>query len=215
MMSHDSGVWQHRLAIPEIVAGIGMLHPRTAYAATIALGTLYVVFSLACIPGIVAAPASYVQYGNFFEQFSVVCGALSAFASRVARAVARLGLGLCAASFATAQAVYFHFTASLVPAWIPESPSFWVMLTTIAFAMAAIALLVNVQAPLAMRLMSLMIALFGVMVWIPQIAARPAVLGNWSEFAESFLIAAAAWTLANRTRSLGPLSMYSQARRRA
>jgi len=43
----------------------------------------------------------------------------------------------------------------------------WAILTTIAFALAAVATLINRQARLAIRLMALMLALFGVLVWIP------------------------------------------------
>jgi hypothetical protein len=61
----------------------------------------------------------------------------------------------------------------LVPKWIPPNQTFWAILTTIAFALAAIAILINCQARLAMRLMTLMLALFGVVVWIPRLIARP------------------------------------------
>ena len=47
---------------------------------------------------------------------------------------------------------------------------FWEMLTTIAFAIAAIAILTNRQARLAMHLMTLMLALFGVLVWVPHLS---------------------------------------------
>ena len=63
---------------------------------------------------------------------------------------------------------------------------FWAILTTIAFALAAIAMLINRQARLAMRLMTLMLALFGVMVWIPRLIAHQEAHGNWSEFRPDF-----------------------------
>ena len=50
---------------------------------------------------------------------------------------------------------------------------FWAVHTTIAFALAAIAILINRQARIAIGLMTLMLALFGVMVWIPLLMARP------------------------------------------
>ena len=70
------------------------------------------------------------------------------------------------------------------------------MLTTAAFALAAIAILINRQARLAIRLMALMVALFGVLVWIPVLIAHPEAHLNWSEFALTFLIAGAAWAVA-------------------
>lgn len=74
---------------------------------------------------------------------------------------------------------------------------FWAILTTIAFALAAIAILVNRQAQLATRLMALMLALFGVLVWVPFLIAHPKAHLNWSEFALTFLIAGAVLVVAD------------------
>jgi hypothetical protein len=42
-----------------------------------------------------------------------------------------------------------------------------------------------------------MTALFGVLVWLPIIVGHPTVLANWSEVSENYLIAAAAWLVAD------------------
>ena len=85
----------------------------------------------------------------------------------------------------------------MVPAWIPPNQVLWTNLTTVAFGLAAIAMLINRQARLAMRLLAVMTALFGVLVWLPMIAAHPATLSNWSEIGENYLIAVAAWLVAD------------------
>jgi hypothetical protein len=216
LLWHDSDTWQemhHILSLPfgvaiggglmaaQIFGGIGMQVPRTTRLASIVLSVVYLVFSLACIPGIVATPSVYAQYGSFFEQFCILCGAIALYAATEVNAgrallfgrVARLGLGVCAISFAAAQVVYFRFTASLVPRWIPPNQMFWAIVTTIAFALAAIAILINLRARLAMHLMGLMVALFGVLVWVPRLIAHPEAHLNWSETALTFLIAGAAW----------------------
>ena len=87
--------------------------------------------------------------------------------------------------------------ADLVPKVDSTQPDFWAILTTIAFALVAIAILINRQARLAIRLMTLMLALFGVVVWIPRLIARPQVHLNWSEFGLTFLITGAAWMVAD------------------
>jgi hypothetical protein len=92
--------------------------------------------------------------------------------------------------------LYLRFTPALVPKWIPPNQMFWAILTTIAFALAAIAILINHQARLAIRLMTVMLALFGVLVWIPRLIAHPEAHGNWSEFALTLLITGAAWIVA-------------------
>lgn len=220
LMWHDSATWQSLrhiwslpfgtflggcLMIALIAGGIGMQYSRTARLAAVVLGVVYLFFSLACVPGIVAAATVYAQYGSFFEQFSLLCGAIALYAATeasAARAVvlgrlARLGLGVCAISFTLSQVVYLRVTADLVPKWIPPNQMFWAILTTIAFALAAIALLINRQARLAIRLLTLMLALFGVLVWIPRLIARPEAHLNWSEFALTFLITGAAWMVAD------------------
>ncbi len=220
LMWYDSDTWQTLrqiwslpfgtiiggcLMTVQIAGGIGMQYPRTARLASIILGVVYLLFSLACVPGIIAAPAIYVHYGSFVEQFSCLCGAIalySATEANEARAVAfgrvaRFGLGACAISFTLSQMIYLRVTAELVPTWIPPSQRFWALLTTIAFALAAIAILINRQARLALRLMTIMLALFGVLVWIPRLIAHPEAHLNWSEFGLTFLITGAAWMVAD------------------
>ena len=218
LMWHDADTWQTLstiwklpfgrfigdcLMIAQTAGGIGLPFTRTARPASIVLIFVYSLFSIACIPGIIAAPRTYAHYGSFFEQFALLCGAIAVYAATetsVARAatlsrVARVGLGLCAVSFTLAQTFYLRFTADLVPKWIPPNQMFWAILTTIAFALAAIAILINRQTRLAIRLMTFMLAIFGVLVWIPMLIAHPETHLNWSEFALTFLITGAAWVV--------------------
>ena len=196
------------VAIALIGGGIGMMFSRTARTGALVIGCIYLLSALSTIPGMVAKPSAYVQYVDFFEKFSVVCGAFVVCAATQA-AVARIAMGVCAVSFAWAQIVYFQYTASLVPAWIWPSQAFWTMLTTVAFALAALAMLVNVQAQLAARLMALMLALFGVLVWVPRIAAHPSVPSNWNEIASNYVMTAAVWlvAIASRARAARPAAV--------
>jgi hypothetical protein len=99
----------------QIGGGLAMQYPPAVRLASIALGIVYLLFALACIPGIIAAPATYAQYGSFFEQFSLLCGAIALYSATEANAVrarifgrlARLGLGVCAISFTLSQIIYF------------------------------------------------------------------------------------------------------------
>jgi len=220
LMWYDSDTWQTLrqiwslpfgtvvggcLMIVQIAGGIGIEYRRTAHVASIVLGIIYLLFSLACVPGIIAAPTIYVHYGSFFEQFCLLCGAMALYAATEANAaraaafgrVARVGLGVCVISFTLSQILYLHETAELVPKWIPPNQTFWAILTTVAFALAAIAILINRQARVAIRLMTLMLALFGVLVWIPRLIAHPEAHLNWSEFALTFLITGAVWVAAD------------------
>ena len=219
LMWHDAGTWQNLVHIwnlpfgifvggflmaAQIAGGIGMLYWRTARPAAVVLGVVYLCFALACIPDIIAAANIYEKYGGtLFVFFSLVCGAVALYAAtepnparaRMFGRVARMGLGVCAISFTLGQALLLHETARLVPKWIPPGQMFWAILTTAAFALAAVAMLINRHARLAMSLMTLMLALFGVLIWVPHVVAHPAHF-NWSECALTFLVTGAAWTAA-------------------
>jgi hypothetical protein len=187
-----------------IFGGAAIQFRRTAKTGAAFLGAAYLVFALLCVPGIVAAPQIYNSWGNFFEQFSLLAGAAIAYA-RLSAAwspetlnwIGRVLLGLCVASFTLEQAVYLGATAHLVPKWAPPSQMFWAVATTVAFALAAVALLTNRIALLAARLLTTMLVSFGLLVWVPLVLADPHSHTNWSENAETFAIAGAAWILAD------------------
>lgn len=192
------------IAAVQIVGGAALLFPRAARNGAALLGAAYLVLALLCVPRIVAKPLIYDSWGNFFEPFSLATGAAIVYARSSPRwapdAVVRVGrvlIGVCSASFALEQAFNLGATASLVPAWIPPSPTFWAVATTIAFAFAALALIAGAFALLAARLLTLMIVLFGLVVWLPLLAANPHGKANWSETALTFAIAGAAWVLAD------------------
>lgn len=218
LMWHDADTWQalrrlwslpsgmaigNGLMIAQILGGIAIAMPRAARAGSVLLCVVYALFALACVPGIVAHPAVFGQYDGFFEQFCLLSGALALSAVTGSSAVgsialvraARIGLGLSAVSFTLAQVVYLHETARLVPAWMPPNQMFWAKLTTVFFALAALAILVDIRALLAIRLLTAMLAGFGLLVWVPLLVAHGSVHGFWSEFALTVLIMGAAWVV--------------------
>jgi hypothetical protein len=207
---HDYNDW-HQLrymvyaaAAAEIFGGAVIQVRRIAKTGASVLGAAYLVFALRCVPQIVAAPQIYNSWGNFFEQFSLVTGAAivyarlsSAWSPETLHRIGRILLGICAASFTLEQAIYLGATANLVPKWVPPSQMFWALTTTVFFALAAVALLANRMALLAARLLTVMVVSFGLLVWVPLILSDPHNHTNWSENAETFAIAGAAWILAD------------------
>jgi hypothetical protein len=191
----------------EIFGGAAIQFRRTAKMGAAVLAAVYLVFALRCVPQIFAKPQIYNSWGNFFEQFSLVTGAAIVYARssspwsrETLHRIGRILLGICAASFALEQAFYLGPTASLVPKWIPPTQMFWAVTTTVLFALAAVALLANRIALLATRLLTLMLVLFGLLVWVPMLLSDPHSHTNWSETVETFAIAGAAWILADLLR---------------
>jgi len=207
---HDYNQWHllryiaYAATAVQISGGAAIQFRRTAKPAAAVLAAFYLVFALLCVPQIVAKPQIYNNWGNFFEQFSLVTGAAIVYgqsSSEWSRAtlnrISRILLGTCTASFTLEQAFYFHGTVILVPKWIPPSQMFWAAATTVLFAFAAVALLSNRMALLAARLLTMMLVFFGLLVWVPLLHSAPHSHTNWSETAETFAIAGAAWILAD------------------
>jgi hypothetical protein len=187
-----------------ILGGAAIQFRRAAKTGAAVLSAIYVVFALQCVPGIVAAPRIYNSWGNFFEQFSLVTGAAivyarfsSTWSPETLNRIGRILLGICTASFALEQKYYLQPTATLVPKWLPPSQMFWAVATTVFFALAAVALLTNLMPLLAARLLTLMLVIFGLVVWIPLLLLDLHSHTNWSETAETFTIAGTAWILAD------------------
>ena len=207
---HNYNGWQlpvyvvYLAAAAEICGGVALQFPGTAKAGAIVLSAIYLAFAIACVPRIVVKPQIYNNWGNFFEQLSLVSGAAivyaqlsSSWSREIVCRMGRIRLGLCSASFALEQAFYLAATVGLVPKWLPPNAMFWAVATTILFALAAVALLTNRMALLATRLLTLMLVLFGLLVWVPALVADSRNAGNWGEFAETIAIAGTAWILAD------------------
>jgi uncharacterized membrane protein YphA (DoxX/SURF4 family) len=218
---HDFNNWQqiralgsvpHRdilvylAAAIEIFGGLAILWTKNARAGAIALGSLYFIFALLWVPHIVVEPRVYDRWGNFFEQFSLVSGAVIVYGSfsrddsAGAAKVARIGyicFGICVVSFTLEQLFYLSGTASFVPKWIPPGQMFWAIVTTIALALAAVALLSGRSALLATRLLTVMLIGFGLLVWLPAPFADPHKIINWAGNAQNSAITGAAWIVAD------------------
>jgi hypothetical protein len=187
-----------------IFGGAAIQFRRTTKTGAVVLGAVYLVFALRCVPQIFAKPQIYNSWGNFFEQFSLVTGTAIVYArlsspwsGETLNRIGRILLGACAASFTLEQAIYLGATANLVPKWLPPTQMFWAVTTTVLFALAAVALLTNRMALLAARLLTMMLLIFGLVVWVPLLLSGPHNPTNWSETAETFAIAGAAWILAD------------------
>jgi hypothetical protein len=218
---HDFNIWEplqplgdtpyrdipvYVAALLAIFGGLAIQWRRTARAGALALGLIYLIFALLSVPAIVHGPLIYNSWGDFLEQYSLVAGALIVYASFAPRDAAwaakaiRFGyysFAICVVSFTLEQWFYLDVTAAFVPKWIPPGQMFWAVTTTIAFALAAISLLTGRQAALASKLLTLMLVMFGLLVWPPALFIHPHSQIAWAGITETFAVAGAAWIVAD------------------
>jgi hypothetical protein len=220
LMWHDFDTWQSLyrilrwpggtaigdvLMIALVLGGALIAIPRGVHIGSRLLAALFAIFSIVCILGIFKAPKIFGEYDGVFEQVAMLSAAIAIVAttlvdsSRSARLLtfARIGYGISLISFMLAQIIYVGMTSPLVPKWLPPNQTFWAWATTAAFGLAALGVLLNIRARLALGLTAVMLAVFGLVVWVPALIAHPESHNNWSEFAFNALIMAAAWVTAN------------------
>lgn len=192
-------------ALIELAAGLALFWPRMARAGSLTLTIVYSAFTLLWVPKIFENLRNFDPVGNFFEEFSLVAAGavllawLSPASSPVSRReslFARL-YGLSAISFGIGHIYYMPGLLTWIPRWIPPSQMFWAYATTIGFFLAAAAILLNVMAPLATRLLTAEIIGFEILVWIPKLLAGPHDHSNWAGNAISFALAGAPWVVSD------------------
>lgn len=190
----------------ELIGGLAIQWQRTVKYGAIALIAVYFIFSLFLVPPIIEIPLVYANWGNFFEEFSIVLGGVIVLASyiindseraaKIKRAAYRC-FGICVISYSLYQLFYLSYTANLVPKWIPPNQMFWAVTTTIAFALAAFAIISGRSAYLASRLLMSMFICFSLFVWLPASLIDPYKLSNWVSNAETLAVAGSVWILAD------------------
>ncbi|HEY0796316.1 MAG TPA: hypothetical protein VGD64_11095 [Acidisarcina sp.] len=164
--------------------------------------------------------SEYGTYDGIAEQLALAAGALAVYAtagrgrrggvnleSGLSARLTRLGqlaFGVCALIFGGAHFVYMNLTAPLVPKWLPPSQVFWGYATGVAFIAAGLALLTGVQARLAAILLTVMLAIFGLLANGPVLLADHASHFNWAESALNLTLVGAAWVVADSLAQPNP-----------
>jgi uncharacterized membrane protein YphA (DoxX/SURF4 family) len=193
-------------AAGELLGGVAILYGPTIRFGAILLGLLYFAFALLWVPRIVGFPYIFGTWAGFLKEFAFVPAAAILFAStgqhnalwavRLTRISWTL-FGICVLSFAGDHFSNISGTASMVPAWIPPNQTFWAMATGCAFMLAGVAILTGLFAQVAARLLAAMLAVFGVLIWLPRLFADSHFHNAWGGNAVNLGIAAAAWIVAD------------------
>jgi uncharacterized membrane protein YphA (DoxX/SURF4 family) len=189
--------------------GIATVWRRTAEWGSAALAILFSVAVLLHVPRVIHHPQVLSAWSGLAEQLALAAAGLIAYASQGEAAApghayprsALVVFGFCALVFGAAHFAYLEETADMVPRWLPAAPTLWSAATGAAHLAAGAAIVTGVQARLAAILLTLMCALFGVLVHAPLLLADPHSHLNWVMNGMNLSLTGAAWVVAD---SLAP-----------
>ena len=197
-------------AVVMLAGGAALLFETTVRWAVRVLFVYCIVWALLKVPALVVAPQIEGVWLGFGELAVLLAGAWMLFARlggvgqtgvwrwlsgengvRAARywfAVWLIPIGL-------SHILYVKETMALVPAWLP-SLRFWAYLTGAGQIACGLGLLLGVLPKVAALCEAGMISLFGLLVWLPRVVAAPKVRLPWTAFWITWVIAGAAWVVA-------------------
>lgn len=199
-----------------LMAGIGMQWRRTLRVSALALAGLYLVFALLWARRVVGFPQIFGTWSGAAEQLALVAGGVLAFVSveppeperraalsAAVRTVAQLVFGLSLLAFGVSHFIYVKETAAMAPRWLPLGQTVWAHLTGLGHIAAGLSLIAGVLAVIAARLLTLMFAVFGVLVWLPRLLHHPGDHMVWCGNAINLALIGAAWVVADTVARFG------------
>lgn len=197
-------------ALVMLVGGVGLLFEAAMRWAVRLLFVYCIVWALLKVPALFVAPQIEGVWLGFGELAVLLAGAWMLFArlggmrddglwrwisgENGVRA-ARYFFGVWLIPIGLSHLMYVKETVALVPAWLP-SPIFWAYLTGAGQIACGLGVLFGVLPKVAATCEAGMISIFGLLVWLPRVVAAPKVRLNWTAFWITWVIAAAAWVVA-------------------
>jgi uncharacterized membrane protein len=201
-------------ALLSLASGVGLLWRRTAgLASRVLLGSLVLwllvwrvrpVFVASLLEGSWSFAETMVMIAGTWVLFTwFATGSdrqrLGFAAGEKGVRIARVLYGLGLIPFGYAHFANLKGTAGLVPGWLPWHLG-WAYFTGGTFIAAGVAILVGVLARPAAALSALQMGLFGLLVWVPILAAGSTNAFQWMEFATTLALTAAGWVVADSYR---------------
>jgi uncharacterized membrane protein YphA (DoxX/SURF4 family) len=214
-------VWAYGSGAILLAASAGLFFARTALVSAIIIGVYESIWAVVRVHPVLLKPLIIGNWYGFCEALGPLLGAWILYAllrrqydapavtvmtGNRALYIARVLFGAACVMYGAAHFAYATFTATMVPAWLPDRTEL-TYLTGAGHAVAGFGLLVGILPRLAATLEAIMMSLFGVLVWLPSFFAQPAPQWapstqiQWSETFLSFLLAASAWIVAASLRN--------------
>ena len=202
---------EYLCALLSLTAGVGLIVRRTAAPAARVLLAALIVWLLAWRVRPLFVASLIEGTWSFADALVMTAGAWVLFtwfatewdrrhlgfaASDPGVRVARVLYGIGLIPFGYAHFANVKGTAGLVPAWLPWHAG-WAYATGGAFLAAGVAIIAGVYARLAAALSALQMGLFGLLVWVPILAAGSKNPFYWLEFATTCTLTAAGWVVAD------------------
>lgn len=180
----------------EIAAALLLLPARLRTAGAWLAAALLAGWTALHVPAAVQRPASIADWLGLAETAAMASAALMFAAeqggSAAAGAIRRGGMrvfGLSAILFGVSHFAYADFTASMIPAWLPQRVALaW--LTGAAHGLAGLAIAAGVCRTLAATLEALMMAGFVLLVHVPRVLAHPDSRMEWTMLCVAVTLAA-------------------------
>ena len=207
--------WVYGSALLLLGASAGLGLARTAWPAALAIASYLLAWTASYTPQVLASPLSFEGWYGFCEALTALLGAwivcvlmrwpcaptLASLSRAHALRGARILFGLMCVFYGASHLAFAEFTASMVPAWLPARLGV-AYATGIAHMAAGMALICDAWALAAATLEACMMALFGLLVWVPSFFAQPRPAWaampqtRWSELVISAVLAASAGIVA-------------------
>jgi uncharacterized membrane protein len=207
--------WIYGSALLVLAASAGLCFARTAVAGALAIGAYEAVWAVISAVQIPANPLNVGAWYPFCEALTDLAGAWMLYiilrrqsagsqlplASRRGLRAAQAVFGLTCVFYGWSHFAYAHYTAGMVPNWLPGRLGF-AYFTGVGHIAAGIGIIIGILPRLAATLEAVMMSLFGLLVWVPSFFAHPRPdwatpsQNQWSELVVNLVLAAAAWVVA-------------------
>ena len=181
----------------EVLVAVALAAARTKTAGAFAASAVFLVWALLHIPEI--RPASVASWLSIAEPFSIsVAGLLLAVSNSARGGVADVCVrlfGIACVAFGASHFAYAQFTASMVPAWLPERLAL-AYLAGVIHTGTGLALIFGFRRAIAALIEASMMTSFVLLVHIPRVLHEPSNRMEWTMFFVAIALSSSAWNVA-------------------